>query len=121
MLIGERPALALSVQHACWWWPVAGTSSLVSVLPVVSSDSDSDSDLSSSSLEDRLSSPGLRDPKGGGPWGESGECGNPCWFLKLQGQVALLLPWASAPHRCLQGRSGSGRSEKGAWGGTARS
>lgn len=25
--------------------------------------------------------------------------GSACWFLKLQGQVALLLPWASAPQQ----------------------
>lgn len=43
--------------------------------PVVSSDSDGDSDLSSSSLEDRLPPTGVRDLKGDKPWGQSGECG----------------------------------------------
>ncbi|XP_026986367.1 rab effector Noc2 isoform X2 [Sagmatias obliquidens] len=39
---------------------------------VVSSDSDSDSELSSSSLEDRLPPTGVRDRKSDRPWGESG-------------------------------------------------
>ncbi|XP_032945971.1 rab effector Noc2 isoform X5 [Rhinolophus ferrumequinum] len=40
---------------------------------VVSSDSDSDSDLSSCSLEDRLPPTGVRDLKGDKIWGESGK------------------------------------------------
>lgn len=73
---GRREACpAPSVQRACRRWPVAVTSLLLSVLPVVSSDSDSDSDLSSSSLEDRLPPPGPRDLRGGRSRGESGECG----------------------------------------------
>ncbi|KAM9597004.1 rab effector Noc2 isoform 1-T2 [Trichechus inunguis] len=39
---------------------------------VISSDTDSDSDLSSSSLDDRLPPTGVRDPKDNKPWGESG-------------------------------------------------
>ncbi|XP_042636422.1 double C2-like domain-containing protein beta [Orycteropus afer afer] len=41
-------------------------------IQLISSDTDSDSDLSSSSLDDRLPSTGVRDPKGDKPWGESG-------------------------------------------------
>ncbi|XP_049714679.1 LOW QUALITY PROTEIN: rab effector Noc2 [Elephas maximus indicus] len=39
---------------------------------VISSDTDSDSDLSSSSLDDRRPPTGVRDPKDDKPWGESG-------------------------------------------------
>lgn len=41
--------------------------------PVVSSDSDSDSDLSASSLEDRLLLTGVREPTGAKPFGEAGK------------------------------------------------
>lgn len=55
---------------------VAGRSDLLCwclFFPVVSSDSDSDSDLSSCSLEDRLPPTGVRDLKGDKIWGESGK------------------------------------------------
>ncbi|XP_044104130.1 rab effector Noc2 isoform X1 [Neovison vison] len=42
------------------------------VIQVVSSDSDSDSDLSASSLEDRLLLTGVREPTGAKPFGEAG-------------------------------------------------
>ena len=78
--------------------------------PVVSSDSDSDSDLSSSSLEDRLLATGARAPKGDKPQRESGKHsqytapfqGPGCKWLRC-----FLGLWL--PSRCLWSCSRSGR------------
>lgn len=95
--LGKRGSLPWPSLSKCLLL-VAGRNDLLCwclFFPVVSSDSDSDSDLSSCSLEDRLPSTGIRDLKGDKIWGESGKHEKRTAAFQSPVQVVLLLPWDS--------------------------